>query len=544
VGLPKPTLGALLLLVTIFAGCKPRPETAAAEYQSLRLSQRNEPADLDPALAVLPDEFFIIRALSEGLVLPAMPGETGPMPGIADKWETSADGLTWTFHLNPRETWSNGQPLTAQDVLASYRRVLTPATAAPRADLFYPVLHAREFASGQLRDFSAVGLAAPDPHTLVVRLVRANPYFLNYVASGSWIPVNPGVVARWQRAWTLPEHYVGNGPYVLAEWVPHRQIVVRRNPRYRSAAAVQLDELRFIRYDDGNTEERAYRASDVDVTMAVPADRIPVYQRERPAEIHRASLAETRYLAFNTARPPLNNPLVRRALTLALDRTSLTDSVLRAGQQPAFRLLPPGLRPAEDAVSRLGLGQLEHFGPDQIAAARSALAEAGYPGGKGFPRLEITGWSPTTPILDAIQAMWQENLGIHVQILYREARVHLAAIRAGNYDIGVIALIPSVEDPMLALEEFTTGQPTNYSHWSDPAFDRLIAAAEATTSSEERARGLLEAENRLMDAAPVAPLYYNVKNWLMRPEVRGWQENPLWVRDYPRLWLDRRAKRP
>ncbi len=528
----------------MFAGCKPRPGTPAAEFTSIRLSQRNEPADLDPALAVLPDEFFVIRTLSEGLVLPAMSDEVGPTPGIAERWETSADGLTWTFHLHAQETWSNGEPLTAQDVLASYRRVLTPATASPRADLFYPVLHAREFANGQLKDFSAVGLVAPDPHTLVVRLVRANPFFLNYVASGTWIPVNPGAIAQWQRSWTLPGHYVGNGPYLLTEWIPHRHIVVRRNPRYRAAAAVLLDELRFVRFDDGNTEERAYRAGDVDVTMAVPADRIDVYERDRPAEIHRAALAETRYLAFNTSRPPLNNPLVRRALALALDRTSLTESVVRAGQQPAFRLLPPGLRPANDAVSRLGLGQQEHFGPDQIAAARSALAEAGYPDGKGFPSLEVTGWSPTTPILDAIQAMWLENLGIHVQILYREARVHLAAIREGNYDIGVIALIPSVEDPVLALEEFTTGQPTNYSHWSDPTYDRLIAEAEMATSPEERATRLLAAESRLMDSAPVAPLYYNVKNWLMRTEVKGWEENPLWVRDYSRLWLDRRPKHP
>jgi len=542
--LPKPTLGALLLLVAIFAGCKPHPGAAAPEFKSIRLSQRNEPADLDPALAVLPDEFFIIRALSEGLVLPAMPDETGPTPAIAERWETSRDGLTWTFHLNPHEVWSDGSPLTAQDLLASYQRVLTPATAAPRADLFFPVLHAREFASGRLKDFSSVGFSAPDAHTLVVRLARANAFFLNYVASGAWIPVNPAVVARWQRAWTRPEHYVGNGPYVLTEWEPHRQVVVRRNPRYRSAAAFQPDELRFIRLDDGNTEERAYRAGDIDITMAVPADRIPVYEHERPLEIHRAPLAETRYLAFNTAKPPLNNPLVRRALALAIDRTSLTESVVRAGQQPAFRLLPPGVRTADDAVSRLGLGQQEHFGAEQIAAARSALAEAGFPDGKGFPSLEVTGWSPTTPILDAIQAMWQENLGIHVQILYREARVHIAAVRAGNYDIGIVALIPSVEDPSLALEEFTTGHPTNYSHWSDPEFDRLIAAAETDTDAEQRDNDLLAAETLLMNAAPVAPLYYNAKNWLMRTEIRGWQENPLWVRDYPRLWLDRRSKKP
>jgi len=519
----------------VFAGCKPRPANVAGGPVPLRISQRNEPADLDPALAILPDEFFVIRALSEGLVLPVMPGETEPTPGIANRWETSLDGLTWTFHLRPAEIWSNGEPLTAQDVLASYKRVLTSGTAAPRADLFYPVDHARDYLTGKISDFSSVGFSAPDAHTLVVRLFQPNPYFLDYVASGAWIPTNPRTIAQWAHTWTLPGHFVGNGPYVLAEWTPHRRIRVTRNPRYRAAAAIQVGELQFLRYDDGNTEERAYRAGDVDITMSVPTDRIPVYQRERPHEIYRAALAETRYLTFNTLRKPLDNRSVRQALALAIDRTRLAESVARAGQQPAYRLLPPGLRSSNDAVPLLGLGEAEGAGPGAFAAAREALAVAGYPGGQGFPVLELTGWSPTTPILDAIQAMWKETLGINVNIQYREARVHMAAIREGNYDIGVIALIPAVEDPALALEEFSSSNPNNYSHWSE---------AETEGDPEARADRLLAAENRLMNAAPISPLYYNDKNWLMQPEVRGWRENPLWTRDYLRLWLDHRAKHP
>jgi oligopeptide transport system substrate-binding protein len=534
-----------LLWLGALAACQPRPSGSAAGADGpLRLSQRNEPADLDPALAILPDEFFIIRALSEGLVVPAMPGEPGPSPGIADRWETSPDQLTWTFHLRPSEVWSNGEPLTAQDVLASFRRVLTPATAAPRADLFYPVAHARDFLTGKLRDFDQVGLHAPDPHTLVVRLASPNPFFLNYAASGAWIPVNPRTVKRWGRSWTAPGRFVGNGPYVLTEWLPHRRIAAARNPRYRSAAAIRVSELRFLRFDDGNTEERAYRAGDVDVTMAVPADRIAAYQRERPAELHRFAMAETRYLAFNTLKPPLNNPKVRRALALAIDRVHLTESVARAGQQPAYRILPPGLRSTLDAVPFLGFGQVEAAGAAALVQAREALAQAGYPGGRGFPALELTGWSPTTPVLEAIQAMWKQTLGIRVNIVYREAGVHMAAIRAGHFDIGLVALIPTVEDPALALEELTTGNPNNYSHWSDAGYDSLVAQAEADPVPDSRATRLLAAENRALNAAAIAPLYFNVKNWLMRTEVRGWRENPLWTRDYPPLWLDRRAKIP
>ncbi len=524
-----------LTLAVLLAGCSRQEPAATAlppSQHTLRISQRNEPADLDPATASLPDELFIIRALSEGLVTPA-PGNAPPEPAAAETWEVSPDGLTYTFHLRSNAQWSNGAPVTAADFVASYRRVLTPATAAPKAPLFFMVRNARAFATGALADFSAVGFRAPSPLTLVVTLERPMPQFLHYVASGPWIPVNPVIVTALGRHWTRPGNFVGNGAFTLEEWRPQQRIVVRKNPAYHAAGRIHLDEIQFIAFDSGDTEERAFRAGQLDLTMAIPFSKLETYWTERPDEAHRAPLAETRYLTFNTARPPLNDIRVRRALSLALDRARLAEKVVRAGQEPAFRLVPPVLRGPGDREGRLP-GGIE----EDAAAARALLEEAGFPQGRGFPRLELSGWPVGPPVLEAIQEMWKKELGIDVKLLTREAKVHVAALRAGLYDIGFITAIPDVPDPLNLLEDFTTGAPGNYPHWSDARYDDLLAAAAHAPEAVEQAARLHDAETRLLEQCPLAPLYFNTTNWLMRANVQGWHQDAFWTRFYHDVYLD------
>jgi oligopeptide transport system substrate-binding protein len=530
--------------VALPSGCK---KNDSAPGQVLRISQRNEPADLDPALVTLPDEFFIIRALGEGLLRPSPNALL--MRGAADRWEISPDGLTYTFHLRPGAHWSNGEPVTAADFVESYRRVLTPATAAPKAALFFAVKNARAFLTGHLTDFTAVGFRAADPLTLVVTLEQPMENFLAYVASGPWIPVNPRVVAGYGRQWTSPEHYVGNGPFTLAEWRPQQRIVVRKNPLYARADHVRLDEIDFIAIDNGEAEELAYRSGQLDVTMDVPRTKIETYARERPAELHHQPIAETRYLSFNTQRPPLDDPRVRRALALALDRAKITERVLLGGQEPAFRLVPPSFRPmvlrgtsdtqhlkklvypGEDPADVRRL--LADEDPDQ---ARQLMAAAGFPGGQGFARLELTCWSPSqVSTLETVQAMWKKELGIEVTIAMREAKVHLAALRAGQYDIGFVTAIPDVADAFSILENFTTGAAANYPHWSDARYDAILATT--TPAGHSRAGVQHDAEMRLHEMCPLTPLYFNARNWLMSPRVRGWQDDALWTRYYDDVYL-------
>ena len=266
--------------------------------------------------------------------------------------------------------------------------------------------------------FAAVALADAPLRLNEIRLEQPNPRFPHHVASGPWLPVRADVVARHGRRWTEPGHFVGNGPFLLAAWRPDQRVVVRRNPAWHGAATVALDEVQFLRFDSGDAEERAYRAGQLEATMAVPGGRLSAWERERPAELRRAPMLETRYLAFNTRRPALPAG-VRRALALALDRDRLVATVLQGGHQAAGRFLPPGLAPGAAPA-----GGNVRF---DAGAARTELARAGFPGGRGLPRLELSGWTQT-PVLEAIQQLWRRELGVETDIAVREARVHLDAI--------------------------------------------------------------------------------------------------------------------
>ena len=492
----------LCLLWPILSSCTKREATPTAPTSILRLAQRNEPATLDPHLATLPDEFFIIRALSEGLVTPN-PDGGDPLPAMAERWDSSTDGLTWTFHLRANARWSNGDPVTAEDFVYSLRRAQNPATLAPKAQLFSPVRQ----------------VSASDQRTLVVALKQPTTDFLALVASGPWIPVHPATVEKLGAAWTRPGNFVGNGPFTLAEWSPNQRIAVKRNPGYWDAAAVQLDALHFLAFDNGDTEERAFRAGQLDVTMGVPAPKLDPYRAAQPAVLHTVPLHETRYLALNTTKAPLNDVRVRHALTLALDRQVLVDKVLKAGQQPARTFVPPRLGRLPSAAPQDDL-------VEDPTLARQRLAAAGFPGGKGFPKLELSTWGASTTVLEAIQQRWRDELGIEVALVQREARTHLAALAAGDYDLGFVTAIPDYDSPADLLARFTTGNANNYPRWSSAEFDRLVAAGNWPA-----------AESFLLSGSAVIPLYFNAKNFLLRPAVHGWREDALWTRYYKHVSL-------
>ncbi len=275
------------------------------------------------------------------------------------------------------------------------------------------------FLTGALTDFSAVGFRATDVRTLVITLEKPTPRFPFYVASGPWIPVNPRIVEKFGRKWTEPEHFIGNGPFTLAEWHAKQRIVVKKNSAYHDAAAVRLDEVQFLHFDDGDAEERAYRAGQIDVTMDVPRTKLATYASERPAELHRVALAETRFLTFNTQRPALADARVRRALSLTIDRKKIVERVLLGGQEPTARLVPPALIAGKDgSPSRPELSASNTTNPDgseshpYLSEARRLLADAGFADGKNFPKLEVSAWSRSqTTVLEAIQQMWETGTG-------------------------------------------------------------------------------------------------------------------------------------
>ena len=507
-----------LVIVSLFTGCQKREEPSSESV--LRISQRNEPGVLDPALATLPDEFFIIRALSEGLVSPS-PDGGAEVAAAAEDWDISNDGLTYTFHLRPHATWSNGEPLTADDFLASYQRVLSPKTAAPKANLFFLVKGAEAYYRGELTDFSQVGFAVIDNNTLRVTLAHPAPQFLAYVASGPWIPVNPHGLVRHGNGWTKPANYVGNGPFTLVDLKPHQHITVRRRSDYWDADNVKVGAIRFQAFDNGDAEERAYRAGQIDITMSVPFTKIAGYAEEPETPLRQIPLHETRFLAFNTQREPLGDIRVRRALALAIDREALVTHVLRGKQTAATHYVPEGLGGFR-TVSSLGMDTIQ---------ARQLLSEAGFPNGKDFPILEMTGWSQSA-VLEVVQSMWKRELGITVNIGVRDAKVHVSDLTNGRYDIGFITAIPDIADPIDLLKDLSTGATNNYSQWSNAEYDELLRQSDHQTSAEERLALLARAEEIISEHCPIAPLYFNAKNILQRSTVHGWQEDALWTRFY------------
>lgn len=509
-------LYVLCVPLVLFSACSRRDP--APTGPTLRIAQRNEPATLDPQRATLPDEFFIIRALGEGLLTPD-PAGGAPLPGAAERWEVSPDGLTYTFHLRPDAKWSNGEPVTAQDFARSIQRAVTPGTAAPKAALFFPLRGATEYYRGIADIPARLGVAAPDARTLVLALTQPNADFPAIVASGPWIPMHPATVENL-RSGDLSA-YVGNGPFILAEWKPNQRITVRKNPHYRDAAAVKLDTIRFLAFDNGDTEERAFRAGQVDVTMAVPFTKLATYRTEQPGLLRQAPLHETRYLVLNTTRPPLDDPRVRRALALALDRTSLVEKIVLSGR-PALNFVPDGL----------GGYQPQAMIAEDAAEARRLLAEAGFPEGRGFPRLELSAWPVSIVQLEAIQQMWRRELGLDIALAQREARTHLAALATGDYDLAFMTAIPDYDGVSDLFLRLKAGGPENYARWKNPDYDRLVTEAGQLDSAAARNTAYQSAEKMLLDEMPVIPLYFNAQNFLVQPAVKGWQADRLWTRFY------------
>ena len=517
---------ALIAFIFIFTGCNRREvarsgASGAGSLRVLRIGNYDEPQDLDPHAINGEPEFRIAMALFEGLA--AMdPKDLHPIPGMAESWEISPDGQEYTFHLRANLKWSNGDPLTADDFVQSYKRMLSPALASPYAYLIYNFVRgAREYYDGKVTDFAQVGFKAVDDRTLQVFLKHPTPYLLKIIAQHwSWDPVPVKVIAKFGPLdrkgthWTRVGNLVGNGPYVLKSWLPQQKIVVARNPYYWDAANVKSDEIEFYPIQDVSTEERMFRTGEIDATLDLPETKIDVYRREYPQDLHIDPWLAVYYYQCNVTRPPLNDKRVRKALALALDREALVRDVLHGGQKPAYVLSYPGAAGYEPRT---------RLKPD-LAEARRLLAEAGYPGGKGFPGFEVlyNTLAIHREIAEAIQAMWRTGLGIDITLQNQEWKVYEDAEQHHNFQMTRAGWIADYIDPQAFLDIFETGSGNNFSGWSNPEYDRLLHAALAAKTEPERYECYQKMDAILTDECPVIPIYYYTHCYALNPKVRGW----------------------
>lgn len=527
-----PTLAASFLAV--LAGCSCAPRTAL-EGMVLKSGNGAEVQDLDPQQVTGVAEHRVLSALFEGLA--GIDAATlDPVPGAAASWEISPDGLVYTFHLRPEGRWSDGTPLTAEDFAWSWRRMLSPRLAAEYAYLLHCIAGARAFNEGDTDDFSTVGVRVLDPLTLEVTLEHPTPYFLGMQSHSAWYPVQRAAVERFGAmdergtTWTRPGNHTGNGPFMLKDWQPNEVIQAVRNPHYWDAARVRLDGIEFYPIDNLQTEERTFRARNLHLTATVPMHRIPVYRREYPESIQIHPYLGVYFYRMNATRPPFTDPRVRQALALSLDREEIARNVMKAGERPAGTLTPP------DTAGYTARARVV-FDPDR---ARALLAEAGFPGGRGMPVVEIlynTSEAHKT-IAETVQRMWREHLGLDARLLNQDWKVYLSALTTLDYQVARSSWIGDVVDPVNFLECFLTGGGNNRTGWSSPEYDRLIQAAYAEANPAPRLELLQQAEEILLDGGPIIPIYYYSWVFLMSPEVRGFKPNVLGQYRWQDLWLE------
>jgi len=517
------------------------PETATPASRVLVLGNGAEPKGLDPHLVTGVAEHNILSALLEGLAAED-PRTLAPVPGAAERWEVSADGLTYTFHLRAEGRWSKGDPVRASDFVYSFRRMLSPGLAAEYAYMLYPLKNAKAFNQGALTDFAAVGAVATDDRTLVLTLEHPTPYLLQLLSHTAWLPVHPptieqhGQIDQRNTPWTRPENWVGNGPFVLDRWEINRELAVRPNPHYWDAASVHLDGIRFLPIESTDTEERAFRDGAIHVTQSVPLHRIESYRREHPEQIRFDPYLGTYFFRFNTRARPLQDPRVRRALALSIERRQLTEFILKGGQQPAFCFTPPNTGGYSSPAA------FEY----SLDAARRLLADAGFPEGKGFPPLELLYNTSEQHriIAEAVQQMWKTGLGVDVQLVNQEWKVYLDTVRRGDYQIARGSWIGDYNDPNTFLDMWVSGGGNNRTGWANPDYDRLVEAAAGEPDPARRLGLFGQAESILMAEMPIAPVYFYVRTMLIQPCVRGWYPTLLDHHPYKHVSLETTAGSP
>lgn len=513
------------VLVLLVSGCakKPMERDLVGTRKVLHVGNGAEPQDLDPQVVTGVSESKILNTLFEGLVA-EHPSGRGVAPGVAERWETSADGLTWTFHLRSDARWSNGEPVTASDFLRSYRRMLTPALGANYSYKLHHVVGAEEYNRGDLTDFTATGFAAPDDRTLVLTLKHRVPYLLEALKHTSWFPVHLPTIEKYGPAdrigntWTRPGRLVGNGPFVLKEWRPNQAITVERSPTFRQADAPRLDVIVFYAVDDVKTEERMFRAGQLHVTSTVPPDRIEAYRKEAPEKLRMDPNYATYFYRFNVTRPPLDDARVRRALAMAVDREAIVASILRGGQRPAYHFTPEGF----------GFEPAERLSAD-LDEARRLLAEAGYPGGVGLRRFEILYNTQDThkAIAEAIQQMWKTRLGVDVSLRNEEWKVYLDSQDNLAYDIARGGWTGDYPDPHTFLDMWVSGGGNNDTGYANPAYDRLLVSALEAADDSARQAVYRQLDALVTRELPVLPIYFYVKAYLLDPRVENWVSNQL-----------------
>lgn len=490
-----------------------------------------DPETVDPALNSAVDGANMIIHAFETLMI--VDKDNKIVPGQAESYEVSDDGLTYTFHLRKGLKWSDGSPLTANDFVYAWQRLADPNTAAPYAgDMLGYVKGYEEAAGGNLE---ALGVSAPDDDTFVVELSVPCVYFSKLITHASMVPIQKATVDANGDQWTLtPDTYICNGPLKMIEWVPGSHIIFAKNENYWNADAVTLNTLKFVLMEDSNASYSAYQTGEVQMIKAVPTEEIPSLKGKE--DFHVDPIMGTYYLSFQTEKAPFDNPDVRMALSLAIDRDYVANTVMQGTYSPATNFVGPGLSDAEDGSSFEETTRKNNGGDffdvanhdADVAKAKELLANAGYPDGAGFPTVEYmtndAGYHK--PLAEYLQSCWKEELGINMDIKVVEWSTFTPTRRAGDFQMARNGWVYDYDDPsnMLNLMKSTSGN--NDGKYNNPEVDKMLDEANSTADVAEHYQKLHDAENMILADAAMAPVAYYNDFYLQDPKLKGTWHSP------------------
>jgi oligopeptide transport system substrate-binding protein len=527
-------LAAALLPALLACGELERSLAPAADTRTIVYNIEEQPRSIDPALTTELISGSVIQHVFEGLT------NLGPNvsvePGVAERWDVSEDGLQYDFYLRDDSLWSDGLPVTAHDFVYSWTRVLTPETGAYYYSIMTCIEGAEEFYnwdpdSGEPR--ATLGIEAITDHHLRVRLTHPVPFFLQLMAFMTYMPVRQDIIEEHGRTWELSEEtYIGNGVYRVSEYERDYMIGMELNPTHRDRETTQIENLVWYMIPESQSEYIAYLTNSIDITYGVPYPTLPEIRESIPEHLQNLPWIGIYYVSFNhrAERPAFQDPRVRRAFALALDRARIGLEVTEGTRRGAVTFVPPGV-PDADYVSDFAANSgdlVPNYQPDE---ARRLLAEAGYPNGEGFPDVAyiFNTSQDHARVAEMMQAAWRRELNVNVRLENMEWQVYLDNRREGNFDFGRGGWLGDYVDPMTFLDIWMTNNSNNRNHYSNLEFDRLIEQAWQTRDREEYFRLCHEAERSLLADGAAIPVYYYSNTFLQNPAIEGLMLTPMGV---------------
>lgn len=514
-------VGMMCATTQVYAASVPAGVELAAKQELVR-NNGSEPASLDPHKVESDIEFNIIRDMFDGLLTVKKDGSIEPL--LAEKWENK-NNTVWTFHLRPGITWSDGTAITAKDVVWSWQRLVDPKTASPYAS--YPgnmhILNAADISQGK-KPVDSLGVKAVDDSTLEVTLTQPTASFLPMLAHPSLVPIDQVLVNCFGDKWTKPEHIVTSGAYKVTDWVVNERIVAERNTRYWNNKATVINKVTYLPISAETADVNRFKAGEIDITYTIPVNQFAQLRKTFGEQVSVEPQLATYYYEFNTTKPPFNDPRLRRALNMGLDKDIIADKVMAQGQRPAW------------VISQPEIGGVKLSPPDystwprekRLAEAKKLLNEAGF--NEAHPlsfNLLYNTMETHQRIAIAASSMWKKNLGVEAKLQNQEWKTMLDTMHTGNFDAVRYAWIADYDDAATFLNNFRTGSSENTSKYSNSAYDEALDNAAKAKDVVERGKYYQQAEDILARDVPAIPVYHYVRTHLVKPWVGGFNPDPL-----------------